>query len=471
MGLKTFTIDVEELSKNETIRLWLPFVLPKIRYKYDSLNNYFDLCESGKRPKGGIRQEDEGEAISLGGEQINVDGTVDLSKIPYVSYDFYDIVRKGKVKDRDILICKDGALTGKTCFVDFSIFPSKKVMVNEHIYILRGNDKVNQKFLFYYTRNDIFQSQVRDLAYRKKAQPGLNYDHLKKIKIPLIPKLQQNKIVAQIEPIEQKIRRFKTKIKDPKEVINKIFVREFGFDLEQFEALKTVKISNLDFSAFANNKDLRNSVKFHRQAGQFALDELKKKNSKKIKVFISEPIVLGKGISPKQYDDENGKYCYLSMATIKNWKFEKENARLVSDEFADDNQNKTIQINDIILARSGEGTIGKVAIIDDELNAIFADFTMRIRLQDYNHLFAYYYFRTEYFQYLVEINKKGLGNNTNIFPNQIQEFPLLDISLEEQKRIVDEIKTELNSQEEIISDIKTEIKEIDEIIESAIKNS
>ncbi len=44
------------------------------------------------------------------------------------------------------------------------------------------------------------------------------------------------------------------------------------------------------------------------------------------------------------------------------------------------------------------GTIGKVALIDDEdLQGIFADFTMRIRLASYRPLFAYYYFRTDYF--------------------------------------------------------------------------
>lgn len=471
MGLNSFTINFVELSKNETIRLWLPFVLPEIGYKYDKINNYLDLCESGTRPKGGIKGDDEGEALSLGGEQINVDGSVDLSKTPYVSYDYYNSVRKGKVKDRDILICKDGALTGKTCFVDYSIFPSKEVMVNEHVYILRGNEKVNQKFLFYYTRSNIFQSQVKDLAYRKKAQPGLNLDHLKKIKIPVISKPEQDKIVAKIGPIEQNIKLLKSQIKEPQDVINKVYGREFKFDLGQFEALKKMKFTNRDYSAFANNKDLRNSAKFHRQAGQFVCGELKKRTNRKIKDYISEPIVLGKGISPKQYDDENGEYYYLSMASIKNWKFEKENANLVSDAFAQKNKNKVVQIGDIILARSGEGTIGKVACIDDdELKGVFADFTMRIRLHGYNSLFAYYYFRTEYFQYLVEINKKGLGNNTNIFPSQIQEFPFLEISLDEQQRIVDEIKIELDAQERIKSEIEDARNKIDEIIENAIKN-
>jgi len=177
---------------------------------------------------------------------------------------------------------------------------------------------------------------------------------------------------------------------------------------------------------------------------------------------------LGKGISPKDYD-ENGDYFYISMANIKNWQFESEDSKLVSKEYSDQNLNKTVSKNDILIARSGEGTIGKVALIDDDdLQGIFADFTMRIRLQNYNPLFAYYYFRTEYFQYLVEVNKKGLGNNTNIFPSQIQEFPMIDISKEQQK-IVDEIKAELDKQEEIKKKIERERKIIDEIIEKAIK--
>ena len=181
-----------------------------------------------------------------------------------------------------------------------------------------------------------------------------------------------------------------------------------------------------------------------------------------------EPIVLGKSVSPSNYDD-NGDYFYVSMANIKNWKFEGEDSKLISNEYSKENKNKTVAKNDILIARSGEGTIGKVALIDDEdLKGIFADFTMRIRLQNYNPLFAYYYFRTEYFQYLIEVNKKGLGNNTNIFPSQIQEFPMIDIPLKNQQKIVDEIKAELDKQEEMKQKIEAERNKIDEMIEKAI---
>ena len=196
------------------------------------------------------------------------------------------------------------------------------------------------------------------------------------------------------------------------------------------------------------------------------MKELTSITCKKIKDFISEPIVLGESISPSDYD-ENGTYKYLSMASIKTWEFNEENAQSVSDLYFT-NSIKKVQKDDIIIARSGEGTIGKVAIINNEVDAIFCDFTMRIRLKDYNPLFAYYYFRTDYFQELIYGYKKGLGNNTNIFPNQIQEFPIPDVSLEKQNEIVLKIKSEIDKQNEIENEIHNLRNTIHKIINESI---
>ena len=77
----------------------------------------------------------------------------------------------------------------------------------------------------------------------------------------------------------------------------------------------------------------------------------------------------------------------------------------------------------------------------------------------------------QYFQYLIEIYKKGLGNNTNIFPIVVREFPMLDISLDEQQRIVDEIHSEIGKQNEIKSQISSLRSKIDEIVENVITNA
>ncbi|MDR3045996.1 MAG: restriction endonuclease subunit S [Bacteroidales bacterium] len=325
--------------------------------------------------------------------------------------------------------------------------------------------------ILYYCLRGIFYQNIIAVSRQGKGYPTLNANDLAALKFDktTIDTLQANSkaINDHILKIESAIRSKESAVKPIQSIIDEVFVHEFKLDYSTFDGLKAHKRFEVNFSMFSNNPDLRFSPKFHRDAGAFVMAQLEGITSKKIKHFLAEPIVLGASVSPNDYSDD-GDYYYISMATIKNWYFDAEDAKLVSDSYSDSKKTKTVQKNDILLARSGEGTIGKVALIDNEdLSGVFADFTMRIRLTNYNTLFAYYYFRTSYFQYLVEVYKKGLGNNTNIFPVVIQEFPLPDLLLTEQQRIVDDIQAKIKKQ----SVIKSQIAELRSQIDVVIENS
>ena len=464
----TNSTNLASFSKYPNLRLGSFYELPKSKYPLIPFTSIISHMESGSRPVGGIKPQDYGQAISLGGEQIGANGSLVYDKLPYVSNDYYESSKKGKVVNQDILICKDGALTGKVCLVDLDLLPTSKVMVNEHVYVVRGNEKTKQLFLFYLLRTKLFRNQVHDLAYRKKGQPGLNQDHIKALKVPDIPKESQLAFIANVQPLTDEIKRLEQVVVPVDSIIDTVFIREFSFDYFRFEELKAQKNNRFSFSQFSNNADLRFSAKYHRVAKDYVLNQLSGITGKKIKHFLSEPIALGTSVSPNDYS-KDGEYYYISMASIKRWQFDPKDANTVSKKFSDLKKEKTVKKNDIILARSGEGTIGKVALIDSEdVKGIFADFTMRIRLKEYSPEFAYYYFRTSYFQYLIEVYKKGLGNNTNIFPIVIQEFPMIDISLDEQQRIVGEIHSEIEKQESIKAKIASLRSEIDRIIEDTI---
>lgn len=471
MGLKTFTISVAELSKDSHLR--------NDEKYYSFLNfsdwNLFNSKSNNLIPLKDILiedfnlfdfQEDEDyKGIPTGQTYLDEDGYI--REHQPITKENHPNRLKYKISNDNILI--SSLRLAKSPALFFEHKDLSEYVFSNGFYIFNVNKKWNNKFILYILRTKKLKYILDNNIYRGIGISAYKKEDLLKIKIPFISKPKQDQIVSQIEPIEKEIKNLKSKIKEPQEIINKVFAREFKFNLKRFDELKKIKNYALDLFSFGNNRDIRQSVKFHRDAGYFVNLELKKVTNKKIKNFISEPIVLGTSVSPKDYDN-NGDYYYVSMANIKNWKFENEDSKLVSIEYSNKNKNKTVAQNDILLARSGEGTIGKVALIDDEnLDGIFADFTMRIRLNKYNQLFAYYYFRSEYFQYLVEINKKGLGNNTNIFPSQIQEFPMIDISLKEQQRIVNEIKKELDSQKEYREKIANERDKIDKIIEKAIK--
>ncbi|RKI90072.1 restriction endonuclease subunit S [Parablautia intestinalis] len=194
------------------------------------------------------------------------------------------------------------------------------------------------------------------------------------------------------------------------------------------------------------------------------MNELTANTDKKLKHILAEPIVLGASISPAEFD-ESGNAYYVSMATIKTLEIELDDTQLVSDRyFKKKKDDKSVQMYDIIIARSGVA-IGKSAIIKDDFEGIFADFTMRIRIDNtkYNPIFTYYYIRTKYFQYLIEVYKKGLQNQ-NIFPIVLKEFPIPDIALSEQAKIVAKIQNTLAKQDNIKEEIEHLRNQIDETI-------
>jgi len=473
MGLNIANICLENINKEYSLRYDADYLMFQNDFNINKYYSFNDLFIIEKKKEINLNEIDEDFLYAEIGN-VTKQGDVfpvllNFNKRYEINENYFKKIKKGDIIKTNI----DDILLSK-------VRPNLKkyVLINEknvNIYYTSAFIQLRpQKMskILYYTFRNIFYKNLISISRQGKGYPTIKEDDLYNLKFDkeIIDKLIKNKtkIIKNIEIIENIISNLMTSIIEPHIIINNIFTDNFKFDIEKYIKLKKKTCSSLSFCKFSNNIDLRYSVKFHRKSGQFVYNELRKVTNKKIKDFISEPIILGKSISPENYD-ENGTYFYISMFDIKSWNFDKENCKTISDNYYTSNTKKTVKKGDIILARSGEGTIGKVAIIDDDsIEGVFADFTMRIRVRSCNPKFVYYYFRTDYFQYLIEINKKGLGNNTNIFPNQLQEFPMLDIPIKEQDKIVKNIETEMEKQNHIKEQIETERKKIDSIIMNSI---
>ena len=438
---------IHSISKSSNIRMGLSYA----KESHAEFLNRFSLCQDRIKD---IFEIEKGTSIT---EAQAVEGN-----IPVVAggKDYAYLHNESNRLQGCITISASGANSGFVNYWDVPIWASDCVTLKS-----KDEEKYLTKFLYYALR--LIQSDIY-LLQKGSDQPHVYASDIQYVKVPAVSVPIQKKALAAAHAIEKKIETIESSIKKNGEIIDDVFNREFHFAMDEFNRSKQAKRFSANYRTLSNNADLRFSAKFHRDSGNFVMQELTSRTDKKIKHYLAEPIVLGASVSPSDYSDD-GEFCYISMATIKNWKFDSESASTVSKEYSDSKQAKTVRKNDIILARSGEGTIGKVALIDDdELQGVFADFTMRIRLKDYNPEFAYYYFRTTYFQYLIEIYKKGLGNNTNIFPIVVRDFPMLDISLAEQQRIVDEIHAEIAKQDEIKKQIVSLRGQIDALIQDVL---
>lgn len=472
MVKKWFNTSLFELTNDPYIRFDVDYInISKTFKKIGSmkpLKDYITFIETGKS----IKREDYSDDDVSDYAHIVVrnikDGKLRLTDLVYMNEEKGEALSGFRIEKGDILIAISSNV-GASCIIDKE-FDDIQLTLSHYIVRIRVDEKkLNPKLLVHYLNSDLMKNYFRSVE-TGKTQKNLSktYINILPVFLPLDIKAQDD-LVEKIIPLEAEINQLKNQIKNPLDIINEIIFSEINFDIDKFNGLKERQHYASSLCEFSNNQDIRFSYKFHNEAGKFLTNYLNNITKRKIEDFISEPIVLGKGISPSQYDEE-GDYFYIAMSNIKSWGFKAEDCKSVGELFYNENLNKTVQLNDILLARSGEGTIGKVALIDDDdINGVFADFTMRIRLKDYNPLFAYYYFRSDLFQFLVYTHKKGLGNNTNIFPSQVGKLPILDFKLDKQNDIVECIQTLLDSQTIIESKIERKRNEISKIIENGIR--
>ncbi len=137
-----------------------------------NLERQLITLESGKRPKGGIKDEQNG-VPSVGAENILGIGRHNFQNEKYVSRKFFESMRKGVVKDGDVALYKDGAYIGKSSYFRNG-FPHAEFCVNEHVFLLRTNGKrMTQNSLYLWLQEADTISAIR-ATNANAAQPGIN---------------------------------------------------------------------------------------------------------------------------------------------------------------------------------------------------------------------------------------------------------------------------------------------------------
>jgi type I restriction enzyme S subunit len=148
-------------------------LIPK-GWQVGSLFDFGLEIESGSRPKGGVKGISSG-VPSIGAESINGLGVFDFSKTKFVPRDFYEKMNKGKPRDFDVLLYKDGGKPGefKPRVGMYGLgFPFSEFAVNEHVFVLRAMELGNP-YLYFWIRLERTLDILRSRGI-KAAIPGIN---------------------------------------------------------------------------------------------------------------------------------------------------------------------------------------------------------------------------------------------------------------------------------------------------------
>lgn len=469
--MKINNVDFEKLSYEKSFRSDYDFH----KYYQNHLLEYYIFYDLFCFPETKIISEEQLYCDFKYCEIGNVDKNGNITPVvlnfnerSLINENYYKKIEKGDIiaaEKGDILISKVRPNLKKFVLIDEDM---------EDVYFTSAFIRIKPKKIpeiLYHCLRTIFYENLIAVSRQGKGYPTINETDIKEVRFnkTIIDQLIDNKdaIEKKISETLKTAKKLSLELRSLQEIIDSAFQKKFVFDYKKFEKLKEEKNYHLEQQDFGNNLDLRFSAKYHRPAGAFVKKQLAGTTDKKIKHFLAAPIVLGASISPEDFD-ERGEAYYVSMATIKTLEIELDETQLVSDSFYQAKKDKTLEKGDIVMARSGVA-IGKTAIVKEDFKGIFADFTMRIRFdsQKYNPMFGYYYLRSKYFQYLIELYKKGLQNQ-NIFPIVMQEFPAPDLLPEEQQKIVDEIEREIGKQKGLYSKIAELRSQINNIIEETV---
>ena len=151
--------------------------------------------ESGSRPRGGAVKSG---IPSIGAEKIDGIGNYDYTGEKFVSREYFDRMKRGKIQDEDILLYKDGAYCGKVSMV-LDGFPHKEAATNEHVFILRTDR--HSAFLYCFLRQRKSFELLNKLACNKAAQPGLNQQDVLGVKIAIPPQDDMGSFENKVMPI------------------------------------------------------------------------------------------------------------------------------------------------------------------------------------------------------------------------------------------------------------------------------
>lgn len=481
MPLKQFTIDFRELGKDSCLRNDEKYHVFLSSSNWNLFNNKNKSLISLKNiliddyKNFEYEEGEEYKGIPTGQTYLDEDGYI--KSFDLVTDENHPGRLKYRVSNDNILI--SSLRLAKSPALHFENENLTDYVFSNGFYIYKVRAEWNKKFILYVLRTKRLKSILDNNIYRGIGISAYKDDDLKKIKIPIISKSIQDQIVAEIEPIESKIKELKSRITPPQKVINKVFAREFGFDENLYNEFgkgmtagtqiaknRTLRTFKTDFNEFARSNILRFSTRFHNSSTKRLMDFLDSVKTLQVKDVLVEDI--HRGVSPKYNPD--GMVPVVKTGHLKNGHIEISQEEFVSQDFYDSSTRSHIKIDDILIASTGKVSLGKIDLLEDEQDLVADGHISIIRIDEekYNRLFFTYYFRSILGYFQIERDFTGATNQIELYADEISNFKIPNISSKDQQKIVDEIKTELDAQEEMNRKIEAERSKIDEIIEKAI---
>lgn len=154
---------------------------------------------SGITPRGGAEVYVEEGITFIRSQNVHFDG-LKLDDVVKIEPEIHESMKGSRVQIYDVLLNITGASIGRCCVVDID----EEMNVNQHVCIVRPNNKITPHFLNLVLQSFVGQTQIR-LGITGGNREGLNFEAIKDFLI-IVPNIESQKEI-QIE-LDKSVNRF-----------------------------------------------------------------------------------------------------------------------------------------------------------------------------------------------------------------------------------------------------------------------
>ena len=385
-----------------------PYELPD-GWKWTRLGDCSSVISKGTTPKGGKDAYLKEGVNFLRIENLNEDGSINLSNISHISIEEHEgNLKRSILEEGDLLISIAGTL-GKVGFVTKADLPMN----------------TNQAIAFIRLHKDIFDNMYLKYAIES---PFVNAELLAKTKVTSIPNLTLEIISNCLIPLPPSLA-------EQQRIVNRIETMFAKLDQAQEKA-----------QAVLDSFETRKAAILHKAfTGQLRIDNEELTIDDWEDTTIGECCRLGSGGTPlKSHPEyyENGDIPWLKTGEI-DWNDIYDVEERITNEGVENSSAKIFPAESVVVAMYGMGvTRGKAAIIKIPTATNQAVCVLQPN-EKLNNRFLFYYFMCNYWQ----IREQSVGGNQlNLSGKIIASFPIKLPPLNYQLSIVNFLDTVLEKE-------------------------
>lgn len=201
---------------NDVLENWVIDNENFISNQYKELGNYTTFVSSGSTPLGGEKKYVKSGVLFIRSQNV-LRYVCDFSNAAYIPENINESMKRTCVKKGDVLLNITGASIGRSTVYRENF----NANVNQHVAIIRLSEELDSEFLCYLLNSPNLQRQIDNLQSGSSRQ-GLNFEQIRKLKIPIFSLETQKKIVAKLNKEIKTLEKIRELKKQAEERINKI---------------------------------------------------------------------------------------------------------------------------------------------------------------------------------------------------------------------------------------------------------